>query len=420
MSRTSAGTPNPWYVAVLSGMVSYLDAGAIVTTGTALVIFRQSFGIDDLQYGILSALLTIAIGVGALIGGPAGDRFGRKPVFLTTLTMFVIGTVLMILAPSTAWLYPGLLLLGFAAGADLPVSLSMIAEAATDANRGKMVSFTHILWMGGVIVVGFLGSVVGDMGLTGARILYGHLAVIAVVVLVLRMRLPESQAWINSRNLLTVSPDTPKGIGSLKLMLQPRYLGAMAATALFYALANIAANTNGQFGSLLYVEVAGASVSQASLINTLVTFVSAASLLLLMRVVDGPRRMVWFVAMSILALIAFLIPAISGITVAALVLFGVLYSIAGAVAGEPMYKVWSQELFPTQIRATAQSFTIAFARFVAAAVGVFTPSLITLGPSIVFYFMAVTSTIACAIGIFWIARMRKATDDDPALLSQAG
>lgn len=419
MSRPSTRTPNPWYVAVLSGMVSYLDAGAIVTTGTALVIFRQSFGIDDLQYGILSAILTVAIGVGALVGGPAGDRLGRKPVFMATLTLYVVGTALMILAPSTGWLYPGLLLLGFAAGADLPVSLSMIAEAATDANRGKMISFTHILWMGGVIAVGFLGSFVGDLGLLGARIMYGHLAAIAIVVLILRIRLPESEAWINSRNLQTVDPDAPQGMRALKLIFQPRYLGAMIATALFYALANIAANTNGQFGSLLYVEVAGATVSQASLITTLVTFVSAASLLLMMRVVDGPRRMAWFIAMSVLALVAFLIPAVSGITILTLVLFGVLYSIAGAVAGEPMFKVWSQELFPTQIRATAQSITIAFARFVAAGVGVVTPSLISFGPSVVFYFMAVTSAAACAIGIFWIARMRKATEDDPALVATA-
>ncbi|MFP3589566.1 MFS transporter, partial [Paraburkholderia sp. SIMBA_055] len=85
--------------------------------------------------------------------------------------------------------YPGIVLLGFAAGADLPVSMSMIAEAASDANRGKMVSFTHILWMGGVIIVSLLGALFGDLGVIAARILYGHLLVIAVVVLVLRLRL---------------------------------------------------------------------------------------------------------------------------------------------------------------------------------------------------------------------------------------
>ncbi|WP_029150402.1 MFS transporter [Microbacterium indicum] len=407
--------PNPWYVAILSGMVSYLDAGAIVTTGTALVIFRQSFGIDDLQYGLLSALLTVSIGVGALIGGPAGDRLGRKPVFMTTLALYVVGAILMISAPGVEMLYPGILLLGFASGADLPVSMAMIAEAATDRNRGKMVTFTHILWMGAVIVVGFLGTAVGNMGLPGARIMYAHLGVIALVVLILRIGLPESQAWVNSRNIV-LPGTTARKQSAFRLLLTPRYLTAMIATGLFYALANIAANTNGQFGALLYVEVAGATVSTASLVSTLVTFVSVAALFLMMRVVDGRRRMVWFAAMSVLALVAFLVPPTFGITVATLVVFGVLYSISGAVAGEPMFKVWAQELFPTQIRATSQAIMIAFTRFVAAGVGVFTPSLITLGPNIVFYFMAATSVVACAIGIFWIARMPKATDDDQALL----
>jgi inositol transporter-like SP family MFS transporter len=147
----------------------------------------------------------------------------------------------------------------------------------------------------------------------------------------------------------------------------------------------------------------------------IIPIVSAASLLLLMRIVDGRRRMIWFTIMAVLSLVAFMIPAIVGVTVGTLVVFGVLYSIGGAVAGEPMYKVWSQELFPTSHRATAQGITIAFTRIVAALVGLLIPSLIAFGASSIFFLMAATSVVAFAIGIFWIARMPKATDDDPAL-----
>ncbi|MTE23244.1 MFS transporter [Microbacterium sp. ZXX196] len=412
---TTPSTRHSWWVATLAGMVSYLDAGAIVTTGTALVIYREAFGFDDLQFGTLSALLTISIAVGALVGGPAGDRFGRKPVFLATLSLFAVGALVLTFATGTYMLFPGVVLLGFAAGADLPVSLSMVAEAATDANRGKLISFSHILWMAGVIVVSLLGTLFGDLGVLGARILYGHLLVVSLVVLVLRMGLPESQAWRNSRAIAVVRPGEARGLRGLAELRRPRYLAAIVATGLFYALVNIAANTNGQFSSLLYVEVAGAKVSQASLISMIITFVSAGSLLLMMRIVDGRTRMKWFTVMAALSIVAFLIPGIGGVTIATLAIFGVLYSIAGAVAGEPMYKVWSQELFPTSIRATAQSITIAFTRLVAAAVAIFTPALISFGPSIIFYFMVATSVVAFAIGIFWIARMPRATDDDPAL-----
>jgi inositol transporter-like SP family MFS transporter len=392
MTTTRSATRHAWWVAFLSGMVSYLDAGAIVTTGTALVLYGNEFGFGIETIAPLSSILTFAIAVGALIGGRLGDRFGRRRIFLLTLSLFAIGAAVLTFAPGTAWLYPGIILLGFAAGADLPVSMSMIAEAASDANRGKMVSFTHILWMGGVIIVSLLGALFG----------------------VLRLRLPESKAWQTTAALMAVDPEM-RGIRAFKPLLTRRYLSALVATGVFYALVNIAANINGQFSTYMYTTVAGAKVSTASTIGMIITIVSAASLLLLMRIVDGRRRMIWFTIMAVLSLVAFMIPAIVGVTVGTLVVFGVLYSIGGAVAGEPMYKVWSQELFPTSHRATAQGITIAFTRIVAALVGLLIPSLIAFGASSIFFLMAATSVVAFAIGIFWIARMPKATDDDPAL-----
>ena len=59
-------------------------------------------------------------------------------------------------------------------------------------------------------------------------------------------------------------------------------------------------------------------------------------------------------------------PLVFGVTAVTLVVMGVLGALGGAIAGEPMYKIWSQELFPTSHRSTAQGITIAFARLVAA------------------------------------------------------
>lgn len=410
MSSPRSTTRHAWWVAFLAGMVSYLDAGAIVSTGTALVLYGQAFGFGIETIAPLSSLLTFSIAAGAVVGGVVGDRIGRKRTFLATLSLFVVGAAILAFSPGIAWLYLGIVLLGFAAGADLPVSLAMVAEAATDDNRGKLISFSHFLWMAGVIAVFLLGTVIGGLGELGARILYGHLVVVGLVVLVLRMRLPESQAWKTTTTLVAV-----EGAPRARELLKPRYLAALVATALFYSLVNIAANINGQFGSYLYVEVAGVSVSTSSAISLGIVLVSMAAVFFMMRVVDGSRRMVWFAVMAAVSLVAFLLPATLGVTVVTLMVFGVLYSIAGAVAGEPMYKVWSQELFPTSHRATAQGITIAFTRVVAGVVGLWIPSLIAFGASAIFFLMAATSLVAFLIGILWIARMPKATDDDPAL-----
>ncbi len=55
---TRAERRKAWWTAAVAGMASYLDAGAIVTTGTALTLFQDELGISPAQFGQLSALLT--------------------------------------------------------------------------------------------------------------------------------------------------------------------------------------------------------------------------------------------------------------------------------------------------------------------------------------------------------------------------
>ena len=51
--------PNPWWVAVVCGMASYIDAATIVATGIALVIYQQTIGVTPTEIGIMSGSLTL-------------------------------------------------------------------------------------------------------------------------------------------------------------------------------------------------------------------------------------------------------------------------------------------------------------------------------------------------------------------------
>ena len=409
---------NAWWTATIAGMASYLDAAAIVSTGVALVLFQQEFALGPAEIGQLSALLTVMIAIGALVGGRLGDKFGRRKVFSWTMAIFAAGALVLVLASAPAMLYIGIILLGFAAGADLPVSMAMIAESAPEGKKGKMVTFSHMLWMIGVLAVQVIGIVVGEMGATGGRILFGHLLVVALVVLVLRAGLPESQEWTKAQ---AKSHDDPEhiGLGSLRTLFRSRYVVPLIATGLFYAIANVAANTNGQFSTYLYVNVAGASVSTASTIGLIAFGCSFLGLLATMRFVDSRWRMPVFIAATAISVVAFIIPAILGVTTPTLAIMAIFYSIGGAIAGEPMYKVWSQELFPTMHRSTAQGITIAFTRVVAAAIALFTPAIINAGAQALFVFLVGTTLASCLIGILWLARQPKA-DNEAAARTDAG
>ena len=89
-----------WYRTTFSGMASYLDAAAIISTGTALVLYKEPLGLSDSNIGALSAILTFLMAIGALVGGRLGDVFGRRRVFMVTMALYTVGAAVMMTASS--------------------------------------------------------------------------------------------------------------------------------------------------------------------------------------------------------------------------------------------------------------------------------------------------------------------------------
>lgn len=417
---TPATPVRSWWITIIAGMASFLDAAAIVATGTVLVLYTDELGLTPENIGQLSALLTFMIAIGAVIGGRAGDRWGRRRVFTVTIILYVVGAALAALAPNAPVLAIGLVLVGLAAGADLPVSIAMISESAPDDARGKRVAFTHTLWVAGILAVNAMGAIVGGLGAVGGRIIFGVLAVIALIVVLLRSGLPESRTWITANETRTVLLEKAKtenirirDAGSMGALFSSRYIVPLVAVGLFFAISNIAANTNGQFSQYLYVEVAGSTVQTASIINIVQAVIGLGALYIIMRLVDTRWRMLGFAIGAVLTILAYGIPAIVGVNLPSLVLTAILFAFGGNLAGEPMFKVWSQELFPTLHRSTAQGIMIAFTRVLAAGVALITPPLAAAGPQVLFAAITVASAVAMAIGLFWIPRLRRSDDFDP-------
>lgn len=398
-----------WFTSGVAGMASYLDAAGIVSTGTALVLFQDHMKLSPGQIGQLSSLLTIMIAFGALVGGRLGDKFGRRRVFTVTMIIYAIAAAILMTASAPAALYCGIILLGFAVGADLPVSLATIAEEAPEGTAGKLISFSHMLWMIGMAVTMLIQVFIGGMGVTGARVLYGHLLVVSVVVLVLRLQVPESAKWRAAHTSSAASANEDHiDADSLRRLIKSPWLGRLIALALFYALVNIAANTSGQFTSYIYVNVANSTVQVASAISLFTMAVSFIMTYVLMRVVDTKYRMRAFGICAILNTGGALIPAVFGVAVPTLALMSLIMTIGGAIAGEPMFKVWAQELFPTMLRSSAQGIGIAFTRVIAAIVALWTPAVLDAGPRILYLFIFAVVGIGCAIGYFVLAKLPKA------------
>jgi inositol transporter-like SP family MFS transporter len=405
-------------------MASYLDAGAIVTTGTALVLYAPTLGLNEWDIGALSALLTLCFATGALFGGRLGDRFGRRRVFTITLMVFAVGVAILACAIAPPMLYIGVIITGFAIGSDLPVSLALAAEEAPEGSKGKMVALSGVIWFVGIAVVVVLSIFVGALGDLGARILYGQLLLVSLIVLVLRSRMKESTEWtiVHTASLALPSSQKAEGLdlGSLRRLFAPPLLAALVATGLFYTVWNLGANTIGQFSTFLYVNIAGSDVPTASLFGLLSLPIGIGAGLVFMRVVDRPSRLVWFTLGFVFSTIAFAVPLLFGVSVPTLAVMGILGGIGTGFAGETIYKVWTQELFPTLMRSTAQGATIAVTRYVAAGFALFTPAIATSNVSLLFVILIASSLVSGLIGVFWIARLPKAPDAETEVTEVLG
>ena len=145
------------------------------------------------------AIVFLSSGVGALLGayawGWVADRIGRRPVFIGTVLNFSIATGLLYFTPDNGWLYLTILrfFVGFGVGGLYCVDLPLVQEFMPSHKRG---------WVGGIVTcviplgVG-LGGVLGAfMGPNEWRLLFAIGLLPALIVLLIRLWVPESPRWL--------------------------------------------------------------------------------------------------------------------------------------------------------------------------------------------------------------------------------
>src|SRR5918993_1279444 len=420
MANSGAGTNTPddshvprqqWYWTTLAAMASYIDAGSIVAVAAGLALWAEYLSLSNTTLGLLAAFGPNAIGaaVGALVGGRLGDLLGRKRIYQYDLLLYAFGTLWMVLAFNTPMLIIGTFLVGLAVGADVPTSLALVGELAPSKARGKLMGLTQVAWSLGPIITLVLALVLAPYGLLGIRIIFLHLFVVAMVTWYLRQGLTESATWTAARNASGSEERDLLAAGRLRNLFSGYTLKAMVFTAVVYTFWNLAAGTYGFFLPYFLRELgasgqAGSVALQCAWFTTTLVFV----VLVFMRFGDGRyRRLIWGVgsACQIVAFVIFVFYPLSGPTgfnVVASFANIILFGIGAAIAGEPHYKTWSQEVFPTMLRTTAQGVTFAFARTCLGIWSFFVPVIAATGFEVVALILVIFLSISGVVGLLFM------------------
>ena len=152
-------------VAIGACFGTFLEWYDFLTFATLAVVFGPLFfPLNDPTAGLLASLATFGVGmvvrpIGAALFGSMGDRIGRKPVFMITITLMGIATVGVGCLPTyeQAGIWAPILLVslrllqGLSAGGEIGGSAVYLTEHAGDTNRGFKTSFLQLMGPLGIL-----------------------------------------------------------------------------------------------------------------------------------------------------------------------------------------------------------------------------------------------------------------------------
>ena len=148
--------------------------------------------------------------------GAAGDRIGRRRVFVVGITIFAIASVWCGLAPNVAQLIVARALQGIGAALLVPCSLAIIGASFSEADRGKAIG----TWAGFSAIASAVGPLLGSW-------IVDHMTWQAIFLINPFLALPA--IWIALRHVPeSYDPEAPPGIDWVGSLLAFGGLGSVA------------------------------------------------------------------------------------------------------------------------------------------------------------------------------------------------
>ncbi|TDD92326.1 MFS transporter [Saccharopolyspora karakumensis] len=198
---------------VIGTIAEYYDF-FIYGTASALVFNKVFFPEVDPLVGTLAAFSTYAVGffarpLGGLVWGHVGDRLGRKKTLVYTLLLTGLGTFVVGLMPTyeQIGLWAAIILVlvrllqGFGVGGEQGGALLLTAEAAPPDKRGFYASFVQMgspaAYLIPTVLFAALEAQLPEEAFLswGWRIPFLLSAVVVIIGLYIRMRVPESETF---------------------------------------------------------------------------------------------------------------------------------------------------------------------------------------------------------------------------------
>jgi putative MFS transporter len=411
-------------IIVLTGG-TFLDGYILGIVGPVSGKMTAELAISPVWEGLIAAGALFGILIGSPLGGWAGDKFGRKPLFLLDMGLFVIASFMQFFVGSMQFFITSplqllmvRLLMGIAIGAEYSVGWPLLSEFSPSRIRGRLMGLTLIAWYAGFMFAFVVGYLLDRYTHLGWRNILGTSTYIAIALFLGRIGMPESPRWLWSKSrieqarsvarrymnsasdMADVEHEIVHSGGGFGMLFSRRYWRVTLFVSMFFfcvvtpyfAIATFADSVLQKFGlgGGLAGGVGLSAVALAGSVATVLMIDKAGR-----RVLTVPPQ--WIIT-AILAILGIWANAPGAVVLGLFLAFSFFNAGCGTLTC-----IYPGEVFPTEIRGIGTGFAAAFSR-IGAGLGTFLMpwSMNNLGPSVTILIAAGIAAVGAGVSQ-WLA-----------------
>jgi AAHS family 4-hydroxybenzoate transporter-like MFS transporter len=189
-------------VAALCTLVQICDGYDVNSIGVSVPSLTHAWNLPGPAFTVAFLWSSIGIMVGALSAGPIGDRVGRKPLLLASLTIFGLASLLSAFAGSLLLLSILRFFTGLGIGGGFPGAATLTGDYAPQRLRATMIMATFTgAPIGGFVCGQLAGVLLPTLGWPSIFVVGG--VVPLLMVLALALWLPESPRFLARKDNLS-------------------------------------------------------------------------------------------------------------------------------------------------------------------------------------------------------------------------
>ncbi|QJQ20796.1 MFS transporter [Pseudomonas sp. SK] len=363
---------------VVSGTGGQFSDGFVLgIIGIAVSMAAGPLQLNALWMGLLGAASLAGLFLGSLIAGPLADKHGRRTIFAWDMLLFAGISASQFFVNTPEQLLVLRLLLGLILGFDYVVSKSLVTEFAPRQYRGRLLSILAAAWAGGYVAAYLLGFAVRDTGSDAWRVMLALSGIPALLVLPLRMGVPESPIWLMAKGRIAEAKEivknkfgpsvilpevmTPAANSGSKLadLFSKRWRKNTLVGCVFYTCQVIPFFALGTFSPRVLEALNVQDKFVGGLVYNVLLMLGA---ILGLLCIDRISRRAFLIGTFYLSAVGLAALAYGGFgPIGTIIAFGIFACVLAAAVN--LEFVYPPELFPTHLRASGIGMAVAASRF---------------------------------------------------------